>query len=167
MSDFWSRKKEELQAKGELPPSKRSEPVSGPWWSEGTTLLQQRQNEAQSQPESRTGPSDGLDGHDVSKAAHLRASSNCPRCNKTDFMKVSAATAPRCFSCGYVEGRQLNDENLMSGIVDPSSVNTLKVRQTSDGGGARDARHMGGSAADIAYNNAILERSAQGKAQIG
>lgn len=167
MSDFWSRKKQELQDSGELPSPRRSEPVSGPWWADGTTLLQQRQNAAERQPEGRIEPSDGLDGHDVSKASHLRASSNCPRCGKTDFMKVSASVAPRCFSCGYVEGRQLNDENLMSGIVDPSTVNTLKVKQTADGGGSRDSRHMGGSVAEIAHNNALLEQSAQGKANIG
>src|SRR5882724_4734662 len=105
MSDFWSRKRDELQARGELPPPQRSELVSGPWWSDGTTLLQQSQITAPESSEPRTEPSDGLDGHDVSKAAHLRASSNCPRCNKTDFMKVSSSVAPRCFSCGYVEGR--------------------------------------------------------------
>ena len=171
MSDFWTRKKEELQAKGELPSPRRSEPISGPWWADGTSLLQQRQNEPQNQPESRPGASESrpgtVDGHDVSKASHLKASSECPRCQSNDFMKVSSSTAPRCFSCGYVGGRQLNDENLMTGIIDPSSVATLKVRQTADGGSSRDARHMGGSVADIAHNNAILEQSSQGKANVG
>lgn len=82
-------------------------------------------------------------------------------------MKPSASAATRCFSCGYVDGRQLNDPDLMSGIVNPSSVQTLHVRQTADGGdirtGGRDRRHMGGSAADIAYNNSLLEKSAQGR----
>jgi hypothetical protein len=173
--DFWERKRQELIQKGELPQA-RPEPISGPWWQYPGNHTGQQQKTPQNGSQGRTEGTvrDGIvDGHDVSKAMHLKSSSVCPMCHsggegdkRPGLMKPSASAATRCLSCGYVEGRCINEDNLMTGIT-VRDVPTLKVKQTADGGSRKDSTHLGASVADILYNNAILERSLEGRTTIG
>lgn len=178
MSDFWSRKKEELQREGKLP-MPRPGPVKaleGPWWAEGSSLLQTRNRAPENPLQGELELPGVVDGHDVSKAAHIKAQSVCPSCGAggpasdpklTGLMKATPSTAAQCGSCGYVEGRKINDDGIMSGILNPSSVRTLNVKQTGDGGTNKNSTHLGATAADIAYNLAILRQSEDGKVIIG
>lgn len=182
MVDFWTLKKQQLQEKGELP-SARPEPVSnGPWWQSGSYPSQQ-ENGPQRGLQSHTEASEGqrsddgkIDGHDVSKAMHVKSSSACPMCQAggpgkeklPGMMKATSSSASRCMSCGHVDGRTLNDVALLSGARVPENVaQSVRIRQTDDGGARTDSTHMGGSVADIMHNQAILERSHEGKTTIG
>ena len=174
--DFWQLKKQELIEKGELP-SARPEPVpNGPWW-QGSTYHGNQTEGPQRGLQSRTegtvqpGTDGKVDGHDVSKAMHVKASSACPMCSAggpgreklPGMMKATSSSAPRCMSCGHVDGRQLNDVALLSGSRVPESVaQSVRIKQTDDGGAKADSTHMGGSVSQINHNNAVLERSALG-----
>lgn len=174
MTDFWERKKQELQQEGKLP-MPRPEPVrasEGPWWAEGTQLHQPQQIEPQRPAQGHIAGT--VDGHDVSKAAHLKAESYCPMCGAggpgketlPGIMKPNATAAARCGSCGYVEGRGINTDGVISSIS-VSGVETKSIRQTADGGSRQNSTHMGASAADMAYNEAILRQSESGRVLIG
>jgi hypothetical protein len=145
MNDFWSRKRDELQAKGELPVP-RSEPVSGPWWAHGTNLLPRQEIEPQ-QP--------------VQRRAEAPREGGCPNCQSGDYSRATSSTAARCFDCGYVQGRQLNAPNMPSGLLS-SGAQTLQVRQLGSQGG-----HFGRSVAEINANAAVLEQSANGRTKLG
>lgn len=98
--------------------------------------------------------------HDFSKAMHLRdKSGNCPNCGSTDFVSPSASHATRCFACGYIQGRQVNDLDTMAITAD---VKTVNVRQAQSAHGTR----IGTSAADIAQANRNLALSEVGKGHI-
>lgn len=173
-NDFWQRKKEELQQKGELP-MPRPGPVraSEPWWADGTSLLQTRARGPENPLQGQLELPGTVDGHDVSRAMHLKASSECPMCyagrpgdKKPGLMRPLPSSVARCMSCGYAEGRQLNDPDMLSSAV-VSDVATLNVKQTPDGGSRKNSTHLGATGADIAYNNAVLEQSLTGKVTIG
>jgi len=144
VSDFWTRKKEELQQDGTLPTPRPSVMATDrPWWAEGTKILPEDRNTPQRPSEPRTGRTD--------EAA-------CPHCRSGNYMKPSSSISARCFDCGYTSGRQLNELEL-PGIASPEAA-TLKVKQIQSGG------HFGRSTAEIAQNNAALEQSAQGRAKL-
>jgi len=150
MPDFWARKKQELQKEGKLPVPRPSVMASdGPWWQDPRETTRQAPKEPQ-------GPSQG-------RAQAPRPGEygqvSCPHCRSGNYSKPSPSTASRCFECGYVDGRQLNEPNLPGiAVTDAPSV---KTRQLSSQG------HFGRSAAEIAENNAVLEQSAQGRAKLG
>lgn len=143
MSDFWTKKREELQQKGELPkPALPPRQSSAPWWAEGTRILPEQRSVPQEASQSRTRPTGPF----------------CPFCQSENYMKPSSSMAARCFDCGHVEGRTLNEPNL-PGISSPDAA-TLKVKQIQQGG------HFGRNVAEINANNAALEQSAQGRAKL-
>jgi hypothetical protein len=149
MSDFWSRQKEKLQNEGVIPaPRTPVTQSNGPWWSHGTNLVP-RTEQAQEPLQQPTRPVPSASRTDV-----------CPNCGSGNYSKPSTMAAARCFECGHVDGRQLNDTNLMPGLIQHGDVKTLAVRQIASGG------HFGRSVAEINANNAVLEQSAQGKAQV-
>lgn len=150
---FWARKRQELQQQGKLPQQRPATSYGGgAWWSEtqsGSNPEQVMQQEQEHEPK-----------HDFSKAMHLKSNDgNCPNCNSGDYVKPSASAAARCFQCGYIQGRDVNDLNTFAAVAD---VQTVKVRQTASAQGVR----MGKSLAEINATNAALEKSAQGKARI-
>jgi hypothetical protein len=152
LTDFWEIKRQQLQKQGKLPQA-RPEPVNynGAWWADEDTRL--NRNPAADMTR------DNSDEHDFSKAQHLKdRAGSCPNCNSPDFMSV-AASAPRCFACGYIQGRQVNDLDTFAVAVD---ANTLKVRQTQSSQGIR----IGKSVAEINAANRALQLSEHGKAKI-
>ena len=147
MNDFWTRKREELQQKGELP--KPHVPVTqsnGPWWAYPEQTATQEPNVPQQPAQSHTGP------------RPRPSEGSCPHCQSGNYMKPSSSMAARCFDCGYTDGRQLNELNL-PGIASPDAA-TLKVKQIQQGG------HFGSSVQEINQNNAVLEQSAQGRTKL-
>lgn len=148
---FWTRKRQELQSQGILPPLRPSRLT--PWW----------QDPEYTKPGNRV-PAEEIhiaDGvHDFSEAHHLRdKSGNCPNCGSSDYMSPSASAATRCFSCGYTHGRQVNDLDTMAITAD---VKTVKVKQAASAEGVR----MGTSAAEINKANYTLALSENGKSYI-
>lgn len=151
-STFWLKKRQELQQQGRLPPSRLPQDI--PWW--------QDPDYTKSNRDIPTEPMPVVDSkeHDFSKASHLRdKSGNCPNCDSADFMSPSASAAARCFACGYVHGRQVNDLDTLAITAD---VQTVKVRQASSAQGVR----MGTSVAEINAANYTLALSEQGKSHI-
>lgn len=142
MSDFWSRKKAELEQTGQIPSKQRSEPISGAWWQEPVSDTRETSKEPQRPSEGRT----ELSGNP------------CPNCHSGNYHKPTPSTAARCFDCGYVDGRQLNEPNLSS--IVSTGVPSVRTKQLASGG------HFGSSVAEINHNNAVLERSAQGREKI-
>jgi hypothetical protein len=154
---FFDKKRQELQKN--LPPSP-SRSLDRPWW----------QDPDYTKPDNRV-PTDEpqmADGvHDFSRADHLKSNrGNCPNCGSTSFVKPGASAAARCFDCGYIEGRQVNDLDTLNIMAPSSEARTLHVRQTADGGAHRYRARIGRSASDINRANAELEQSAQGKAYV-
>src|SRR5215469_17891550 len=95
-SAFFAKKRQELQRNN----PQASKIPDTPWWQD-PELSKSRSHE----PAEPTGmPSD------FSKANHLRGSKpNCPNCGSEDSMKPTSSTAARCFDCGYIQGREVND----------------------------------------------------------
>jgi len=145
MSNFWERKREELQREGVIPAPKPSV-VSrdGPWWADPGNHKTAPVQEAQRPLQPREGESRQL---------------LCPHCHSDNYMKPSSSVSARCFDCGYTSGRQLNELEL-PGIASPDATR-LKVKQLPSQG------HFGRSVAEINANNAALEQSAHGKTKIG
>ena len=160
MTDFWERKRQELQKEGKLP-QPRPEPVRAPgqpWWAEGSTLVPQPPQASQ---DASPGRAEGTEGRDFSRAMHLRSKEgSCPMCSSSEFMRPSATAAARCFACGYVQGREVNDLAVFS-VASPDAA-TIRVRQVEAAHGYKP----GNSVADINAANAALESSAIGKARI-
>lgn len=158
MADFWEKKREQLQQQGKLP-QPRQEPVrNGPWWDESGNITRQRvDNQPQENYDSREEPR-----HDFSKATHLQSKvGNCPNCGSGDYVKSSPTIAARCWNCGYIDGRQVNDLDTFVALQD---AKVIKVKQSGAAHGIKL-----GSVADknqIGMLNAQLEQSALGKAQI-
>lgn len=148
-ADFWARKfkPEETQ-----PAPIVQQPTDRPWWA-----VVPPEPTAQ-----RTVPSDpvvtGRPGQRVkltdeieitldangeyrpAKATHLKSSSMCPDCGSTNYSKVTASTAPRCFECGYVDGRSIADANRpIGGATEGKSAG--RARQTAAGGGVKNNYH--------------------------
>lgn len=153
--DFWELKRQQLQQQGKLP-QPRQEPVKykGAWWAEETeteTLVHGPTREQQVIQDSN---------HDFSKAQHLRSNAgNCPNCGSGNYVSPSASSANRCFDCGYIAGREVNNLDTFSVAAD---VRTVQVRQASSTQGLR----IGTSAAEINAANARLIQSEHGKAKI-
>jgi ribosomal protein S27AE len=139
VSDFWDRQRAKQDAAN--PPPQPSEPASGPWWAQGSTILSGRQTVPQEQPQGVTGTNftqgsptnyqgqwagyvpqingTNVDGHDVSKAQSYKQTELCPECGSSSFMKPSATTVKRCFDCNYTEGRFVHDAamNAIGGVT--------------------------------------------------
>lgn len=158
MTDFWQKKREQLQQQGKLP-QPRQEPVrNGPWWDEtGNITRQPIDNQPQQQYDSNQEPQ-----HDFSKATHLQSKAgSCPNCGSGDYVKPSATVAARCWNCGYIDGRQVNDLDTFVALQD---AKTIQVKQTASAHGIKL-----GSTPDknqMALLNAQLEASANGKVLI-
>lgn len=160
-SDFWSKKRLQLQQQGKLP-QPRQEPVktSGPWWADEPTQPATKESGMVTGVVEGTAHLIEQQEHDFSKAMHLKdKSGHCPNCTSGNFMNTSASYAARCFDCGYTQGRELNDLDVFALSPDAQTIN---VKQTRSAQGKRE----GTSLADINAANAVLERSAQGKATI-
>jgi len=155
---FWEKKRQELQSQGKLP-TPRHEPVPNTvWWSDDNS------SERQARRGQLTELPDSYQEHDYSRATHLHSKEgNCPNCNSANYMKPSSSGAARCWNCGYINGRQVNDLDTMSVIAD---VHTVKVRQTEDGGASKYRARIGKTAAEIAAVNRELELSNMGKSYV-
>lgn len=153
--DFWDLKRQQLQQQGKLRVQRQEPPKpGGAWWSDetGHNSFYQRGYEA--------GLTDSSPEHDFSKAQHLRDKSGaCPNCSSGNYVSPGASSANRCFNCGYIQGREINDLNTFAAVAD---VRTVKVRQAASAQGLR----MGRSAAEINQANAKLALSEHGKAKI-
>lgn len=142
MNDFWTKKRQELQENGMLYTPKPSVTAhKGPWW--------QEPREDTTQPE--------IASHRPSQGRTEALGERCPHCGSGDYTKPSPSIAARCFDCGYVHGRQLNEPNL-PGIT--SDAPRIQTKQLESGG------HFGRSLAEINENNAVLEQSAQGRTRL-
>lgn len=65
------------------------------------------------------------------KASHLRQNAGrCPDCDSPRFGRSTNSSAPRCFDCGYIEGRNIADANRPIGAT-TSSMPTRNARQIS------------------------------------
>lgn len=150
-SAFFARKRQELQP---VQPQRQN---NLPWWQDPDRSGAKPQQE-------QIIPQDS--DHDYSRADHLKShTGNCPHCGSASYMKPSSSGAARCFDCGYISGRQVNDLDTMN-IMAADSAQTLHVKQTADGGAQKYRTRIGKSGADIRMANAELEQSAQGKAYI-
>ena len=151
---FWTKKRQELQSQGKLPPPQPSRLI--PWWQDPDYTKPDRQL-----PEQQTQPEDS--NHDFSRAEHLKSKSgNCPNCNSSNYAQgPDTRTVTRCFDCGYTGGRRVNDLDTMN-IMSSGSARTLNVRQSASAEGIR----MGTSSAEINAANYKLALSEQGKSYI-
>lgn len=154
-SAFFARKRQELQASS--PQSHGHAANTVPWWQDPEYTRSNRD-----QP---TEPIETVnEQHDFSRADHLRSSSsNCPNCNSASFMKPSASAAARCFDCGYIQGREVNDLDTLNIMAPSTEARTLKVRQTADGGAQKYRARISRNASDIRQANAELEQSYTGR----
>jgi len=114
MPNFWERIREqqEAEARANQPPPRSD----GPWWAQGTTLGSTAQNPVPTAP----GPSQshiGADGHDYSKADHLRSQATCPMCGSGNYMKARSDVGRRCWDCGHNEGREVHDRTLPQAVT--------------------------------------------------
>lgn len=165
--DFWTRKRQELQAKGELPQA-RTEPTRvGTWWDEeghitGTKATPEPVNYYD--PKESYSLATGLldSSRDFSKATHLKSKAgDCPNCGSGDYVKPSALVVARCWNCGYTEGRVTNDLDTFVAMPD---ARTLSVRQLDGAHGIKLGSRPDKN--EMAYMNAQLEASASGKAMV-
>lgn len=128
--DFWERKRLEQQSKQPAP--QPSQPSSGPWWQRGYTDPRQRETVPQQAAQSVPEPTDGrIDGHDVSKASHIRREGRCPECGSDGYFQFSEGLQ-RCYFCGYSEGRTIHSIGLMTHAVAEGPAQ--KARQVDSGG---------------------------------
>jgi hypothetical protein len=143
MSDFWTRKREELQKEGVIPTPRQPVTQSdGPWWQAPRQPTQEQPNVSQRPSQGRT-------------EVHGQP---CPNCGSGNYWAPETSTANRCFDCGYVHGRQLNEPNLPGiATTDAPRVKTKQLEQSG---------HFGSSVAEINQNNAALEQSAQGRTKL-
>lgn len=163
-NSFWDRKRAQLQQEGKLPVPRQPVTSHGAWWqdeqSEHNPALKSY-NGLAATPVSQQVPNDN---HDYSKATHLKSSAgNCPNCNSGDYVKPSASTAARCWNCGYIDGRQVNDLDTMPITAD---VKTVSVRQTADGGAQKYRARISTSPAELARAGMELEQSFIGRARV-
>lgn len=141
MSDFWEKKRQELNIQPKPPVQS-----SGPWWSRGTNMVPQQptvsQNGLQNYPGSpQLSDPNRIDGHDVSKAEILRGRAEecpyCPRNPKTgirgNMYRPSPSMAMRCFDCGYMENNRFQGQT--QGMSAVSEGPAHRARQTDSGGG--------------------------------
>lgn len=143
-ADFWNKKRQEMQP--QQPVTNRLLSHNSAWWQENQMQAPQIQQQLP-------------DEHDFSKATSLKSLDKCPNCYSGNYVKSSASVAARCFDCGYIDGRQVNDLDTMAITAD---VATVKVRQAASAHGSR----IGHTAASINEANANLARSEQGKGTI-
>jgi hypothetical protein len=124
-----------------------------PWWQDQTYTGKQAEQEPVVETE-----------HDFSKATSLSQKNNCPNCNSSDFMKPSSSAAARCFSCGFTQGRELN--NLDTINIMSSDAKTVKIKQTADGGAQKYRARISKNADEIRQANQELEQSLIGRSYI-
>lgn len=67
------------------------------------------------------------EGHNVSRAQHLKNEDNCPGCGGGDYMSPPGSTRRRCFDCGYPIVQQ------GSGVTISTNSGT-PARQVASGG---------------------------------
>lgn len=129
MTNFWERVRvqQEAEAAASQPPRR----PDGPWWAEGTTLGATAQNPVSMAP-GPAQPHIGADGHDYSKANHLKSQASCPECGSGDYMKASQNTSRRCWDCGHNEGREVHDRTLPRAVTMEGPPQM--ARQTNAGG---------------------------------
>ena|ERR1700728_2284425 len=156
---FWERKKQQLQQEGKLPAPRQPVTSHGAWWQDEQPVPKQNDNPMQSPLHAVS-----ADGHDFSKATHLSSKAgNCPNCGSGDYVKASASTAARCWACGYIDGRQVNDLDTLPISAD---VRTVAVRQTADGGSAKSRIRISRNPAELARASMELEQSFIGRARV-
>lgn len=99
---FWASKLSSSPA-----PAAPAQPVTIPWWQDMTPPAPQ--------PAPSPGavlPGTGItteaaarqaaaEGHDVSRAEHIRHEGNCPSCGGGDYLSAPGGGRKRCFDCGY------------------------------------------------------------------
>ena len=68
--------------------------------------------------------------YDPQQAQASRNSSACPKCSSGNFFKPNAQVAPRCYDCGYVDGRDYQQEAFTASSVN----NTQAAKQLPNAG---------------------------------
>lgn len=143
MSDFWSR-----VAGNPAPtaPAYTGPPVATktPWWQDPPT------QQPAASPYGVQAASGGqltteqvaraaqAEGHNISRAQHLKNEENCPGCGGGDYMSPPGSTRRRCFDCGYPLVQQ------GSGVsVTTSSGKGTAARQVDAGGKIAHNYHPG------------------------
>src|SRR5579859_7151424 len=133
-SAFFARKRQEQQQQN---PSRKLSNDTKPWWQD-TNYTQPEISEKVN--DSATSPSH--------PSRSIRNDGNCPNCNSGSFVKPSSTSAARCFDCGFIEGRQVNDLDTLN-IMSPSAdARVLHVRQTADGGAHKYRARISRNAAE-------------------
>jgi hypothetical protein len=133
---FWERKvaakRAEEQPASTMPSARSSDP---PWWAQGTRLVPATQVAGQGVLELP-----GIvDGHDVSKAQHLKKSGFCPDCGSGNYMTPPGSKMTRCFDCGYNTAREYMHPS--AGFNAVSEGPAQKARQVDAGGGITHNYH--------------------------
>jgi hypothetical protein len=156
-STFFQKKRQEQQKQN---PSQRLPGDIKPWW--------QDPDYTKSNKDRPTEPMEAVDDNrDFTRADHLRSGSgNCPNCNSTSFIKPSASSTARCFDCGYIDGRQVNDLDTLNILAPSVEARTLHVKQTADGGAQKYRARISRNGDEIRMANAELEKSFAGKAYV-
>lgn len=136
MSNFWERLRQQQEAEQRAnQPPRRSD---GPWWAEGSNIGQTAQNPAPD-PQNVTQPHIGADGHDYSKAMHLKQQGTCPMCGGTNYMKARSDVSRRCWDCGHNEGRDVHDPSLPTAVTMEGPAQ--RAMQTAAGGASVSNYH--------------------------
>lgn len=124
--DFWAKKLAKEQ--GQTNPVPVSAPVrlqDRPWW-DNSPVPTPNPTPVDSNPQDR------LEGHDVSKAQHIKGEGNCPECGSDGYFSPTGNTVRRCYFCGYLDGRDVRSVGVIGGAI--SSGTTRSARQTDSGG---------------------------------
>lgn len=152
MTDFWDhyRQQQEQEEKAKAPVV-----PDAPWWAMGTTLtpsssaVPQQPSQGSAEPVSeghRWAEQEGLqgaDGHDFSKAMHLREDGICPSCGRDGLMTPSADTErhpeaqARCFFCGFNTARSIHT---VAGMPASVSGRAIEAKHATVGVVQRSAR---------------------------
>jgi ribosomal protein S27AE len=157
-ANFFQKKRQQLQKEN---PQLFSQKSNLPWWQDA--------NYTQSNRDRPTEPMDAVDDgqHDYSRADSLKSNAgNCPNCASSSFMKPSSSAAARCFDCGYIQGREVNDLNTLDVTISEVAAPRLQVKQTADGGAQKYRGRFSKSGNELRMASAELEQSANGKAYI-
>ena len=136
MANYWERLRAQQEADRIQSLPQRSD---GPWWAQNTTIGSTAQNPVPTTPAPSQSHTEA-DGHDYSKADHLKSQANCPNCGSTDYMKASANVARRCWDCGHNEGREVHDPTLPAAITMEGPAQ--RAMQTDAGGAVINNYHI-------------------------
>jgi hypothetical protein len=156
-STFFQKKRQEQQKQNPSP----NYQGNLPWWQDPDYTRSNR--DRPTQPIETVKDSN----HDYSRADHLKSNTgNCPNCGSGSFVKPGASAAARCFDCGYISGREVNDLDTMNIMALNGDAKTLHVKQTADGGAQKYRARISRDANAIRLANAELEQSYTGKAHV-